>query len=107
MNKIVFLLSCVTVSFFLCAMEQQTSPHRSSSHALDTLDSLRSKPSPRQSSPRPLTTTQPDFVTSTRPRMPSNPIVRVKDQSKNSEKFLAEENITSRTLQRTNSADKK
>jgi hypothetical protein len=93
MNKMLLMLSCITAYSFLSAMEQQTPSRKSSLHALDTLDSLRSKPSPRQSSPRSLTIMQPDSITSTRPRVPSNPIIRVKSQPQNSEKFLTEENI--------------
>ena len=72
MNKIFVVMPLITACSFASAMEQYQSP--------------------RQSSPRQLSQISPrDIIT--RPRTSSNPILRVKAQSKGSEMFLKEENI--------------
>ena len=70
MNKVFLAIPLIMVCSFVAAMDQY--------------------PSPRQSSPRLLNN---DSIKATRSRTPSNPILRVKAQSKGSEMFLKEENI--------------
>jgi hypothetical protein len=86
MNKVVLVMSCLVASSFLSAMEQNQSSGKLS------LDNLRPKQSSSQSSPLSLTIAQPDSITPTRSRMPSDPIIRVKSQSKESRSFVKEEN---------------
>ncbi len=116
MNKMLLMLPCITAYSFVCSME----PERLQS--------------PRQSSPRSIPITRSDS-SPFRDRKSSHPIERVKKESlgthdsmsekdrfyaaKELEKyktnskafnrgnFAAEENITPRTLQRTNSAEPK
>jgi hypothetical protein len=101
MNKMLFMLPCIMASFFVCSMEQQ--PHNIK------LSPRKSSGTPLQSvtKGRRLTDSDSPSVDSPLKREDSPVYSRVRSQSRESDRFVKDENIKSRVLQRTSSADKK
>ncbi len=101
MNKVLLMLVSITASSFLCSMEQSSqviklSPRKSSGTPLQPVTKGRR-----------LTDGETLSVDSPLKREDSPVYSRVRSQSRESDVFVKEENIKTRVLQRTNSAEKK
>ncbi len=110
MNKVLLMLPCIMASFFICSMDQ--------SNQIIKLSPRKSSGSPLQPVTKGRRLTDSDIVNvdckKQKPKVteldaPVVPVMysRVRSQSRESDVFVKEENITTRTLQRTSSADKK
>jgi hypothetical protein len=101
MNKMLLMLPCIIASSFLCSMDQ--------SSQMIKLSPRKSSGSPLQPVTKGKRLTDSDSVNMDLPlKREDSPVYsRVRSQSRESDRFVKDENIKTRTLQRTSSADKK